>query len=205
MFPARRPLERHSFDLEYVNKLSHGEAETAAHFMGYFTKLLLMKLRMRMRAADEAQDVAQETLFRVLRYVQKHGGIDQPEALGAFVNKVSENVVMEFIRNGRRFQQVPENIPEPVEQALSAELNCITRERKQRLREVLGKLRPNDRVVLEKVFLDEQDKDEICTELKINRNTLRVQVFRALKSLRKAFDRENDGSNGGPDRKAAAN
>jgi len=194
MVQTRRPLERHSFDLEYVTRLSRRETETATHFVEYFTKLLLMKLRARIRSSDEADDVAQETLFRVLRHVETHGGIEHPEALGAFVNKVSEYVMLEFFRNGRRFQQVPENIPEPVEQAISAELHCITRQRKEALRRVLSTLKQKDRNLLEKVFLLEQDKDQICAELGINRNTLRVQVFRALGTLRQSLGRDNDGT-----------
>jgi len=180
-------LERQAFDQEYVNRLAHGETETATNFIAYFTKLLVMKLRARMRSSNEAEDVAQETLYRVLQYLKKHGGIDHPERLGAFVNSVSENVVLEFFRDGRRFQQVPENTPEPVEQAFSAEVNCITVERKEMVRRMLATLRKNDRVVLERVFLLEQDKDQICSDLKIDRNYLRVRVHRALGRFRKAL------------------
>ena len=192
MFRARRVLERQPFDQEYVDRLSRGEPETATHFIGYFTKLLVMKLRARLRSSDEAEDVAQESLYRVLVYVKKHGGIDHPERLGAFVNSVSENVLLEFFRDGRKFQQVPENTPEPVEQALDAELTCITRQRKELVRRVLGSLKKKDRIVLEKVYLLEQDKDAICAELKIDRNYLRVQVYRALGQLRKAFQEESE-------------
>jgi hypothetical protein len=43
-------------------------------------------------------------------------------------------------------------------------------------------------VVLEKVFLLEEDKDAICAELKIDRNYLRVQVHRALGRFRKLLE-----------------
>ncbi len=195
-------MERHSFDLDYVTKLSKGDTETATHFIRYFTRLLLMKMRARVRSADEAEDVAQETLFRVLRHLTVHGGIEHPEALGGFVLRVSEFVVLEFFRNGRRFQQVPENTPEPVEQALSAELTCITRERKDMLRRMLGKLKKKDGVLLERVFLLEEDKDQICAELRINRNTLRVQVFRALANLRKAIEDHNGDSSAAAEKAA---
>ena len=188
IFQAKRPVERQSFDQEYVARLSRGETETATHFIGYFTKLLVVKLRSRMRSSDLAEDVAQETLFRALQYVKKHGGIEHPERLGAFVNSVAENVALEFFRSGCRFQQVPENTPEPVEQALNAEINCINAERKELVRRMLGTLRKNDQVVLEKVFLLEQDKDQICAELMIDRNYLRVQVHRALGRFRKVLE-----------------
>jgi RNA polymerase sigma-70 factor (ECF subfamily) len=198
-------LERQAFDQEYVDRLSRGEPETSTHFIQYFTKPLVIKLRARLRSASEAEDITQETLCRVLQYVKKNGGIEHPERLGAFVNSVSEHVVLEFFRDGRRFQQVPENTPEPIAQTVDAEVNCITRERKEMVRRILHTLRQNDRIVLEKVFLLEQDKDSICSELKIDRNYLRVQVHRALGRLRKAFDAENSPLGLASARKASAN
>ncbi len=187
-FPIGRSLELHSFDQDYVDRLVNGDAETATDFVRYFTKLLVQKLRMRMRSGtNEAEDVAQETLLRVLVYLRKSGGMEDPRKLGAFVNSFSERVMLEFLRNGRRFQQIPENAPEPVAQAIGAEFNCITNQRKQLLRQNLSKLRKADQVVLEKVYFIEQDKDEICAELGIDRNYLRVQVHRALGRLRDAI------------------
>ena len=201
---TRRAVDPYSFDQSYVEKLSHGDAETASHFIRYFTKLLLAKLRAKMNSAGQAEDVAQETLFRVLLYVKNHGGIDHPERLGAFVNAVSEHVFQESYRQGCRFQQVPENTPELVERALDAEKNCITRERKEMIRRELKRLRRSDRILLEKVFLLEEDKDAICADLKIDRNYLRVQVHRALGRFRKLL--EEKAASGTPGaKKASAN
>jgi DNA-directed RNA polymerase specialized sigma24 family protein len=185
-------MDSQTFDQGYLERLSRGDTETATHFIRYFTKILLAKLRAKMRSPSEAEDVAQETLYRVLRYVKTNGGIDRPEALGSFVNSVSEHVLLESFREGGRFQQVPENTPEPIERAVDAELNCITDERKAMIRGLLSKLRTKDRIVLERVFLLEEDKDTICNQLKIDRNYLRVQVHRALSRFRKVLE-EKDG------------
>jgi DNA-directed RNA polymerase specialized sigma24 family protein len=197
-------MESQTFDREYLERLAQGDPETSNHFIRHFTKILLVKLRAKMRSPSEAEDAAQETLYRVLRYVGNNGGIDRPEALGAFVNSVSEHVVLEAFREGGRFQQVPENVPEPVERALNAEINCISDERKLLVRRELLKLRHRDRVVLERVFLLEQDKDAICAELKIDRNYLRVQVHRALARFRKVLEEENPGVGVQSSKKASA-
>ena len=190
----KRRMESQTFDREYLNRLAQGDADTSNHFIRHFTKILLMKLRAKMRSPTEAEDAAQETLYRVLRYVAANGGIDRPEALGAFVNSVSEHVVLEAFREGCRFQQVPENVPEPVERAFNAEINCISAERKELVRRELLKLRQRDRIVLERVFLLEQDKDAICADLKIDRNYLRVQVHRALARFRAILEGEKPAS-----------
>jgi RNA polymerase sigma-70 factor, ECF subfamily len=187
LFQARRTVETYPFNQEYVDRLSQSDTETATHFIRYFTKLLLAKLRAKMSSANQAEDVAQETLYRVLVYVKKHGGIEHPDRLGAFVNAVSEHVLLEVFRQGCRFQQVPENVPEPVERALDAEINCINSESKEMIRRELKKLKKSDQDLLEKVYLLERDKDEICAEMKIDRNYLRVQVHRALERFRKVL------------------
>ena len=189
----RRSVDIYSFDQSYVERLASNDAETASHFIRYFTKLLVAKFRAKMNTSGQAEDIAQETLLRVLQYVRTKGLPEHPERLGAFVNAFSEHVLLEFYRQGNRFQQVPENVPDPVEKALDAEMNCITRERKEMIRRELKKLRRGDQVVLEKVFLLEEDKDAICAELKIDRNYLRVQVHRALGRFRKVLEQKRPG------------
>ena len=117
-----------------------------------------MKLRGKFRSSHQAEDATQETLLRVIKHLREKGGIDYPERLGGFVNSVCDHVVMEFFRAGSRFQQIPENAPEPVSRTLDAERRCITAERKAMIKQTLSSLRNNDRLVLEKVFLEEQDQ-----------------------------------------------
>ena len=181
----RRSVEAYAFDQAYLDRLAVGDEATTEHFVAYFYKLLVVKLRARMRASNQPEDVAQETLYRVLNHVKVYGGINSPEKLGAFVNRVSENVLLEAIRQSNKFSQVPENASEPVERALDAERSYITEERKQLLRREMENLSKSDRTIIQKVFILEEDKDAICAELKIDRNYLRVQVHRALGRFRK--------------------
>ncbi len=193
----RRTVETYTFDEIYVSRLASGDTPTTEHFVRYFYKLLLVKLRSKMRASDLAEDVAQETLCRVIHIVRRDGGIHSPEKLGAYVNSVCDNVVLETIRQSGRFQQVPENALEPVERALDAERSYITNEQKDAIRRELAKLKKSDQVLLSKVFLLELDKDAICAEMNIDRNYLRVQVFRALARFREVLKKGGNGKANG--------
>jgi RNA polymerase sigma-70 factor (ECF subfamily) len=185
--PAKHS-EKQPFDQQYVDRLMQGETETCVHFSRYFTKLLVVKLRSKLRDNSQAEDVAQETLLRVFKYFRDKGSLENPERLGAWVNSFCDNIALEFFRAGNRFQQAPENVPEPVCQAMNAEFNCINAQRKTRLAGALRKLDNKDRIIIEKVFLQEQDKDNICRELGINRNHLRLKVHRALGRFRKVLE-----------------
>ena len=182
-------MERQVFDEEYVTRLTRGDTEIERHFALYFGDLLLIKLRARIRSPQLVEDARQETLLRVLNVLRKKGGIEHPERLGAFVNSVCENVMCEFFRSDGRFQQMAENAPEPVDEAASADSSFVTSERKAAVREVLDNLGDTDRRVLRMLFLEERDKDEVCRELKIDRDYLRVRVHRALARCRTAIQK----------------
>ena len=182
--------ERKVFDTDYVNRLTHGDAETEAHFANYFSSLLLIKLRGRLRSPQLVEDARQETFLRVLNTLRKKGGVQYPERLGAFVNAVCENVLSELFRAGSRFQQVPDNAVEPVDEADSAESQCLSEERKTIIRRVLSGLASPDQLILRRVFLEERDKDEICREMGIDRNYLRVRIHRALVRFRTVLQKQ---------------
>lgn len=182
-------MERQAFDQEYVTRLTRGDAAIERHFALYFGDLLLIKLRARIRSPQLVEDARQETLLRVLNVLRNKGGIEHPERLGAFVNSVCENVMRELFRSDGRFQQMPENTPEPVDEAASADSGFVTAERKAAVRQVLGNLGDTDRRILRLLFLEERDKDEICRELRIDRDYLRVRVHRALARCRAAIQK----------------
>lgn len=182
--------ERKVFDQDYVTKLTQGDAETETHFTNYFGALLLIKLRGRLRSPQLVEDARQETFLRVLNVLRKKGGVDHPERLGAFVNGVCEHVLSEFFRAGTRFQQPPENAVEPADESASAESQCLSEERKNIIRRVLANLAAPDQQILRKYFLEEQDKDEICKEMGIDRDYLRVRLHRALARLRTALQKQ---------------
>ncbi len=182
--------EREVFDQDYVDRLARGDAETEAHFTTYFSPLLTIKLRGRLRSPQLVEDARQETFLRVLNVLRNKGGIQHPERLGGFVNSVCENVLSETYRASSRYQQTPENAIEPADEAASAESQCLSEERKTLLRRVLGELATPDQQILRQYFLEERDKDEICKEMGIDRDYLRVRLHRALARIRTALQKK---------------
>ncbi|HEX3684413.1 MAG TPA: sigma-70 family RNA polymerase sigma factor [Bryobacteraceae bacterium] len=185
-------LERQVFDREYIDRLSRGDREVEGHFTRYFGDLLLIKLRGRLRSPQMAEDARQETFVRVLNRLRTKGSIEHPERLGAFVNRVCDNILSEMFRTESRFKQIPENAPEQAGSLASPESQFVTAERKELVREVLAKLSDADRLVLRRVFLDERDKDEVAKELGMNRDYLRVRIHRALARFRAALAKRDE-------------
>ena len=94
-------LQFQSFDESYVESVHAGDVHTAEHFVAYFTKLIQIKLRSRLKSPQAMEDVRQETFARV--FAALHGGkIRHPDRLGAFVNSICNNVLLEHYRASSR-------------------------------------------------------------------------------------------------------
>jgi RNA polymerase sigma-70 factor (ECF subfamily) len=122
--------------------------------------------------------------------LRNKGGIHYPERFGAFVNSVCDNVVSETFRAGARFQQVPENVKEPTDETANSEAQCLSQERKNIIRRVMASLSGSDQQIIRKYFLEERDKNQICQEMGIDRDYLRVRIHRALGRLRTALQKQ---------------
>jgi RNA polymerase sigma-70 factor (ECF subfamily) len=183
----RSVLVRRSFDAEYVRGLTEGDPETAQHFTNYFGELLRIKLRSLWRSAQMTEDICQETFLRVLTALRVKHSLESPERLGAFVNSVCNNLLLELYRAQSRTQSVGFDAFDPADHQVSAESALVTEERKQQVRRVLENLSEKDRELLRMVFYDDVDKAEICRRFHIDRQYLRVLVHRAKARFKKGL------------------
>src|SRR5579884_3281917 len=97
-----KSLEFHAFDGAYLERLRTGDFKTQEHFVAYFSELIQLKLRSRLSSPQAIEDVRQETFARVFAALRNPGGIRQAERLGAFVNSVCNNVLLEHYRSSSR-------------------------------------------------------------------------------------------------------
>jgi len=94
-------LQLQSFDESYVERLREGDFRTQEHFVAYFSELIQLKLRSRVNSPQAMEDIRQETFTRV--FVALRGGkLRQPDRLGAFVNSMCNNVLLEHYRSSSR-------------------------------------------------------------------------------------------------------
>lgn len=176
-------MERRNFDQSYVDKLIAGDPDTEVHFFRYFGELIGIKMRARIREASLIDDIRQETFLRVIRAIRERG-IKHPERIGAFINTVCSNVMLEMLRAGRRADQSSEEQPEIRDDAPLTDQQMITDEVRGRVRQVLAGLPQKDRELIRCVFIEEEDKDEVCRRFAIDREYLRVLLHRARQRMR---------------------
>jgi RNA polymerase sigma-70 factor (ECF subfamily) len=175
-------LEFFKFDADYVKRLIEGDAQTEQHFTAYFSQLITIKLRARQYTSHVIEDIRQETFARVFQSLRA-GDIRHPERIGAFVNSVCNHVMLEFGRAGSRLEPMKTETDVVSETAGSDDM-LVTAETQQEVRNVLAKLTPLNRRLLTMLFVEEQSKDVICDELGVDREYLRVLLFRARAEFR---------------------
>jgi RNA polymerase sigma-70 factor, ECF subfamily len=181
-------LQFESFDAQYIEKLCAGDYGTEEHFVGYFTELLNLKLRSRLRSPHAIEDVRQETFVRVLRILRKDGSLRQPERLGAFVNTVCNNVLLEHYRSSSRSTSIDEEgQPEPVATGQTVLEKVASGELADKVHDILRRLPPRDQQLLKAVFIDERDRDEVCRQVGVDREYLRVLLYRAKQEFKAEY------------------
>jgi RNA polymerase sigma-70 factor, ECF subfamily len=180
-----------TFDASYVSKLRAGDASTEQHFIAYFSELMLLKLRPRLRMPEQIEDVKQETFSRTLSLIRSEGGLRHAERLGPLVNSICNNVLMEQYRSSGRAEALEDGVAERlVETTPDALSQVIADDTRGLVRRVLNDLTERDRSLLRAIFLEERDKDEVCAELGVDRDYLRVLLHRAKGSFRVVYTKQ---------------
>lgn len=172
-----------AFDDDYVNRLIAEDPETEHQFIAYFSALLLIKLRRTVPTHQAIEDCRQETFLRVFRALRRNK-LAKPGRLGAFVNGVCNNVLAEYYRSVSRLDPLPDDGFESAGGGQDPETELQTKERERHVHSVLNALPPKDQEILRLIFIEEQEKDEVCRRYGVDRGYLRVLLYRAKNRFR---------------------
>jgi RNA polymerase sigma-70 factor, ECF subfamily len=180
-------LQLQDFDGTYVDRLRAGDFRTQEHFVAYFSELIQLKLRSRLHSPQAIEDVRQETFTRVFAAL-RGGTIRQPERLGAFVNSMCNNVLLEHYRASSRDSSLEDEEQQDFPAVSVDVLGAIAaKQMAEKIREILEEMPERDRRVLREVFLEERDKDDVCRDFGVDRDYLRVLLHRAKQSFKALY------------------
>ena len=180
-------MQLQSFDEAYVERLHAGDFRTQEHFVAYFSELIQLKLRSRLHMPQAIEDVRQETFARVFASLRS-GKIRQPDRLGAFVNSMCNNVLLEHYRSSSRDSSIEDEEQQDFP-ALGVDVlgTIAAKQMGEKIREILEEMPERDRRLLREVFLEERDKDEVCRDFGVDRDYLRVLLHRAKQSFKSLY------------------
>ncbi len=183
---GKRPFTSASVHPDYGSLVSRiiagdadAEAELVALFKGRIVHIILRITNNRSLVEDFSQDTFLIAITKI-----RNGDVKKPESLGSFVASVARNHAIEQMRVIRRraseglehADQVPDPSPSPLEQ-------LQTSEKFGEIREVIGHLRPRDKVLMLRFYINEEPKEVICADLGLTN----AQFDRVLHRARNRF------------------
>lgn len=179
-------MQFQSFDSAYLERLRSGDFRTQEHFVAYFSELIHLKLRSRLRSPQDVEDARQETFARVFAALRKEQGIREAEKIGAFVNAVCANVLRERYRapTADQLEETATEIPDKGANMIDV---IAYKQTQESVREILQSLPERDRRIIKEIFIEERDKDDVCRDYGVTRDYLRVLLHRAKQSFKSQY------------------
>ena len=157
-----------------------------------FWKRLVMFASRRVPVGSQAEDVAQETLRRVLEAVRNQR-VENLEALPAFVFQTARNVCMHLGRSARRERGalLKFSLVTPSVASENPVRDLLDQERINVLRDAIGTLDSAEQEFLQMLYVEGVDTPTLARRLGVDPGTLRVRKHRLVRRLAEAVAAES--------------
>jgi len=190
---ASPSLEQHGQHsaVELVRRIASGDPVAERDFVARFQPGVRTLVRRHSRPADPAiDDLVQDVLESVLRALRAGSVLDEGALPGYVRGTVVYTVQAHYRKRARRGEDRtdgdPADLVEEGDPASKAHADALV----GTVRSLLDELGvPRDREILRRFYLQEQDRDEICTALGIETSHFHRVLFRARGRLRELLVR----------------
>ena len=183
--------EKALFDYRLVCKaVKDGNQQAYADLMGRYKESIYYMLLKMVNNAEDANDLTIEAFGKAFKSLHLY----TPEfAFSTWLFKIATNNCIDFIRK-KKFRGVNNSsnldqdgkedyINEIPSNTLDPEEIAIKGQKKELIREVVDKLSPRYRRLIELRYFDEYSYEEIAEELDLPLGTVKAQLFRARELL----------------------
>jgi RNA polymerase sigma-70 factor, ECF subfamily len=163
----------------WVARLAAGDREAEAELVARFQPRIRVMMRARVRDAELARDLTQETLLAVVVALRK-GQLREPSRLTAFVHGVARNIANGHLRGTRRLNEQP---LETETLAVPADDDVESRDRQQVVARGLAAIPREDRDILLLTLVEGLAPRQIAERLSVSADVVRQRKSRALKRI----------------------
>jgi RNA polymerase sigma factor (sigma-70 family) len=129
------------------------------------------------RDSGIAEDLTVETFWRIYR---SRARFDPAGNFGAWAYRIASNAALDHLRRSRRETELPADLaadPEPD--------SAVQRETHDRICKAFAQLPPKYRLVATLALIEDEPYEKIAAAAGISASLVKVQVFRAVRMLRK--------------------
>lgn len=167
----------------WVRRIIDRDADAEAELVRRYRDGIAIIIGRIVRNESFTEDLSQET-FKIAIEKIRDGDVRDPERLSGFICGVARNVAIDYVRRMRRLtnqedignaEQIRDPRPDQFE-------HLWRKERAEIVRQVISELKvERDREVLSRYYIAEEDKDQLCADMGLDRKQFNSIVFRALK------------------------
>jgi RNA polymerase sigma-70 factor (ECF subfamily) len=168
-----------------VARIGAGDPRAESELIERFSRGVMAMLRQRTADWDLAADIHQDTFVVVLQRL-RNGELQHPERLSAFIRQTAINLHLAGLRKDKRRNTEPdsEKIALAADLAAGPLARLEASQRRGLLKTLIEGLRVDrDRQLLDRYYLNEHSKQEICADLELESAHFDRVLHRARKRL----------------------
>jgi len=175
-------------DLVLVERAMNGEQKAYAELLSRYRDSIYFMLLKMVNNPDDADDLTIEAFGKAFKNIHQY----TPNfAFSTWLFKIATNNCIDFIRKRRGGHIIPiehtsgeELITIPIQtDDLDPEELLISQQKAMLMREIVTKLKPRYRRLIEMRYFQELSYDEISAELELPIGTVKAQLFRSRELL----------------------
>jgi RNA polymerase sigma-70 factor (ECF subfamily) len=167
--------------MELLDRFARGDVGAFEDLFRQFHREVYGWLARLVRDPGAAEDLTVEVFWRVYR---AHARFDPARGFGPWARRIASNAALDHLRRVSRQRAA---IPAPVDPVPDS---MARRDLHVRVERAFLTLPPKLRVVAELALIEEWPHGAIADALGISRTAVRSRSFRAMKHLKRAFERE---------------
>jgi RNA polymerase sigma factor (sigma-70 family) len=183
-------------DMELVEKARKGDQLAYGELLGRYRDAIYFMLLKMVNSPIDAEDLTIEAFGKAFKNIDQY---TPNYAFSTWLFKIATNNCIDFIRKKRAshvsLDQTLDGedslIPSTMIQAdtLDPESTMINKQKIKHMRNIVSKLKPRYRQLVELRYFSEYSYEEIATELDIPIGTVKAQLFRARELLLNILNR----------------
>lgn len=177
-------------DLLLVEKAKKGDQSAYAELMGKYRESVYFMLLKMVKNNDDADDLTIEAFGKAFNRLEQYS---PNYAFSTWLFKIASNNCIDFIRKKRVHvtsmnhaysNDDGESVGMDFEaDVMDPEESIIKKQKVKLMREVVSKLKPRYRELVEKRYFEELSYEEIAEEMDLPLGTVKAQLFRAREFL----------------------
>jgi RNA polymerase sigma factor (sigma-70 family) len=181
--------EKAQRDIVLVQKAVDGDQKAFAELLSRYRDAIYFMLLKMVNNSDDADDLTIEAFGKAFKNIHQY---TPNYAFSTWLFKIATNNCIDFIRKrrGGTLVSIDQSIEDPDEipihiqtDDLDPEESMINQQKIKLMREVVSKLKPRYRKLVEMRYFEELSYEEIAVDLELPIGTVKAQLFRARELL----------------------